>query len=67
MARSDDSWLQDIIAAISNIRSDTDIPWRAIASTRDRIVHEYFRTNMRRIWDVVASDIDELERALRSK
>ncbi|MDR3523624.1 MAG: DUF86 domain-containing protein [Acetobacteraceae bacterium] len=108
MARSDDSWLQDIITAISHIRSDTDglgfdafaanqtvvrsvlysiaimgeaaksispefkaaypdVPWRAIASTRDRIVHEYFRTNMRRIWDVVASDIDELERALRSK
>lgn len=42
-----------------------DIPWRAIASTRDRIVHEYFRTNTRRIWDVVASDLDELERALR--
>jgi uncharacterized protein with HEPN domain len=41
-----------------------DIPWRAIAGIRDRIVHEYFRTNTRRIWDVVASDIDELEKAL---
>ncbi len=43
-----------------------DVPWRAIASTRDRIVHEYFRTNMRRIWDVVASDIDDIQRALRN-
>jgi uncharacterized protein with HEPN domain len=41
------------------------IPWRAIAGTGDKIVHEYFRTNTRRIWDVVASDIDEIERALR--
>ena len=43
-----------------------EIPWRAIAGIRDRIVHEYFRTNTRRIWDVVATDIDELEKALRT-
>ena len=107
MARSDDLWLQDIISAIADIRSDTNgmdyagfaanptiirsvlysiailgetaksispafkarypgIPWRAIAGTRDKIVHEYFRTNTRRIWDVVASDIDEIERSLRN-
>jgi uncharacterized protein with HEPN domain len=41
-----------------------DIPWRAIAGIRDRIVHEYFRTDIRRVWDVVTSDIDELETAL---
>ena len=40
-----------------------DIPWRAIAGIRDKIVHEYFRTNTHRIWDVVSSDLDELERA----
>ena len=86
MARSDDEWVEDIIAAIADIRVDTagmdlaafsakpvivrsvlysiavigeaaknispefqaahpDIPWRAIAGTRDRIVHEYLRTN----------------------
>ena len=41
-----------------------DVPWRALAGIRDRIVHEYFRTNTRRIWDVVNNDIDELENAL---
>jgi uncharacterized protein with HEPN domain len=41
------------------------VPWRAVAGTRDRVVHEYFRTNLRRIWDVVAEDIDVLEAALR--
>jgi uncharacterized protein with HEPN domain len=41
-----------------------DVPWRAIAGTRDRIVHEYFRTNTRRVWDVVTDDIDALETAL---
>jgi uncharacterized protein with HEPN domain len=43
------------------------IPWRAIAGIRDRIVHEYFRTNTRRIWDVVTDDIDALADALRDK
>ena len=41
------------------------IPWRAIAGIRDRVVHEYFRTNTRRIWDVVTDDIDVLDDALR--
>lgn len=43
-----------------------DIPWRAIAGIRDRIAHEYFRTNTRRIWDVVQDDLDPLEKALHS-
>jgi uncharacterized protein with HEPN domain len=43
-----------------------DIPWRAIAGMRDRVVHEYFRTNTRRIWDVVTDEIDPLENALRA-
>jgi uncharacterized protein with HEPN domain len=106
MARSDDAWVEDMISAVADIRTDTagmdlaafaakptivrsvlysiavigeaaknissefkaahrEIPWRAIAGTRDRIVHEYFRTNTRRIWDVVVDDIDALEAALR--
>jgi uncharacterized protein with HEPN domain len=43
-----------------------EIPWRAIAGIRDRIAHEYFRTNTRRIWDVVQDDLDPLETALKS-
>lgn len=41
-----------------------DVPWRAIAGIRDKIVHEYFRTNLRRVWDVVTEDINALEQAL---
>lgn len=43
-----------------------DIPWRAVAGMRDRVVHEYFRTNTRRIWDVVTEDINPLEATLRA-
>ena len=42
------------------------VPWRAIAGIRDRIVHEYFRTNTRRIWDVVVDDLNPLEKVLRT-
>lgn len=42
------------------------IPWRAVAGIRDRVVHEYFRTNTQRIWDVVTDDLDPLEKALRT-
>jgi uncharacterized protein with HEPN domain len=107
MARHDKQWVQDILAAIADIRADTagvdfsafsaqpvivrsvlysisvigeaakslssgfkvahpEIPWRAIAGIRDRIVHEYFRINTRRIWEVVTDDLDALEAALRS-
>src|SRR5215472_5263706 len=106
MARSDEEWVSDILAAIADIRADTagmdmttfaakpmvvrsvlysiavigeaaknvrdefkaahpGVPWRAIAGIRDKIVHEYFRTNTRRIWDVVVDDIDALEAALK--
>jgi len=41
-----------------------DVPWRAIAGIRDRVVHEHFRTNTRRIWDVVTGDLDALQTAL---
>jgi uncharacterized protein with HEPN domain len=43
-----------------------DIPWRAIAGMRDRVVHEYFRTSINRVWDVVTDDLDSLEASLRA-
>ncbi|MBI3444492.1 MAG: DUF86 domain-containing protein [Magnetospirillum sp.] len=107
MVRDGKARIDDILAAIADIRSDTcgmdytafarsptvvrsilysigiigeaaknlspelkdahpEIPWRAIAGIRDRIVHEYFRTNTRRIWDVVTEDLDPLEAALHT-
>lgn len=41
------------------------IPWREVAGMRDRVVHEYFRTNVRRVWDVVTDDIEPLENSVR--
>ncbi len=48
------------------IAAHPEIPWRAISAIRDRIVHEYFRTNVRRIWEVIKDDLDPPESALKS-
>jgi uncharacterized protein with HEPN domain len=42
-----------------------EIPWRAIAGMRDRVVHEYFRTSTQRVWDVVTDELEPLEASLR--
>lgn len=106
MARSDGERVEDILAAIADIRADTagldyagfaqspvvirsvlysigvigeaakglsgdfkethpSIAWRAVAGMRDRIVHEYFRMNTLRIWEVVTDDLDPLEAVMR--
>jgi uncharacterized protein with HEPN domain len=45
-----------------------DVPWRAIAGTRDRLVHAYFDVDLDQLWRIVSADlpalIAPLERAL---
>ncbi|TYC63950.1 DUF86 domain-containing protein [Stappia sp. BW2] len=32
-----------------------DVPWRAIAGFRDRVVHEYFRIDVDTVWETIES------------
>lgn len=34
-----------------------DIPWRQMIGMRHRLVHEYFRVDLERVWDTVQRDI----------
>jgi uncharacterized protein with HEPN domain len=43
-------------------RGHPGIPWRAIASMRDRVFHQYFRASVNRIQDIVTDDLEAVMR-----
>jgi uncharacterized protein with HEPN domain len=47
-----------------NSKKEIDVPWKLITGLRDIISHDYFSLNVTDIWDVVANNIPELEKAL---
>ena len=55
--------------AAKNVSAETratqpQIPWRAIAGTRDRLVHAYFDVDLEQLWQIVAVDLPPLAVAL---
>ena len=52
-----------------NVTSETreklaQVPWRAIAGTRDRLVHAYFDVDLDQLWEIVSTDLPLLVEAL---
>jgi len=43
----------------------SDIPWRAIAGTRDRLIHDYSGVNYDIVWAVIVSDLPSLRARIR--
>ena len=37
-----------------------EVPWRDVAGFRDVIVHDYFRVDVERVWDVVMNHLPRL-------
>jgi len=37
-----------------------DIPWKDITGMRNRLIHEYFRIDIEKVWDTVRKDIPVL-------
>jgi uncharacterized protein with HEPN domain len=43
-----------------------DIPWREMAGTRDRLIHEYFGVNLAMIWKIVEHEVPVLRKQVES-
>jgi len=41
-----------------------DLPWKAIAGTRDKLIHEYFGIDLQILWKTIQSDLSPLEKAI---
>lgn len=57
--------------AAKNVSAETraklpQVPWRAMAGTRDRLVHAYFDVDLERLWQIVAADLPPLVAALEA-
>jgi uncharacterized protein with HEPN domain len=46
----------------SPIKADyNQIPWKKMAGMRDKVIHEYFGVDLKRVWNTVNNDLPELK------
>lgn len=51
----------------TKFKSQYNLPWEDIAGARDKIVHDYFKVNLKVVWDTVRNDLPKLKAALTKK
>jgi uncharacterized protein with HEPN domain len=63
--------LEIVGEAASNVSQETaqelaQVPWRAIISMRNRLIHGYFTINLAIVWQTISEDLPVLVTLLRS-
>ena len=62
--------LEIIGEAAKRVSSETrgrapDVPWKAVAGMRDKLIHDYFGINLEIVWRVVERDVPVLRENVR--
>lgn len=46
-------------------REHSEVPWRVIIATRNRMVHDYFEVDLTIVWDIVTAELPTLREQLQ--
>lgn len=62
--------LEIIGEAARNISQDerekhSEIPWREIIGTRDKLIHGYFYLDLDLVWEILPKDLPDLEQKIK--